>query len=326
MNGTLRRWDFWEPPDLSSDTKDHGKHLEVLDELFTRLRKHGLQINLPKSFFGATEVSYLRLKLTPDGIKPGADKLIAVAAAKPPNDITEARAFLGLCNFFRGHVRNFTQMAAPLKLLTTNMCEWKGGPLPADAEKAFKELKSVLISIPVVHYPSPNLPYALITEACLADTSNPGGYSAILAQIKPDGEFEVISYANRKLKCHEKNYEPFLLEIAASSWGMDHYDVYLKGKHFSLYTDNKPVTVLKPLHVKTLHRLEENLRAFDFEIIYRKGNEMPSDFLSRQIVNLIRIDNIQMEKDQNREELIRQLKDWRLNGTECSHPTAKILT
>jgi hypothetical protein len=146
-----------------------------------------LKINLPKSFFGATEVSYLSFKLTLEGIKPGADKLKAVAATKPPNNITEVRAFLGLCNFFRGHVRNVAQLAAPLNLLTTNMCEWKRGPLPADAEKAFKELKSVLIS------------------------------SIILAQIKPDREFEVISYASRKLKCHEKNYEPFLLEIAASS-------------------------------------------------------------------------------------------------------------
>ena len=75
--------------DLLVHTKDHGKHLEVLNELFTRLRKHGLKINLPKSFFGATEVSFLGFKLTPDGIKPGADKLKAVAAAKPPNDITE---------------------------------------------------------------------------------------------------------------------------------------------------------------------------------------------------------------------------------------------
>ncbi len=40
--------------DLLVHTKDHGKHLEVLDELFARLRKHGLKINLPKSFFGAT--------------------------------------------------------------------------------------------------------------------------------------------------------------------------------------------------------------------------------------------------------------------------------
>jgi hypothetical protein len=155
--------------DFLSHTKDHGKHFEVLDELFTRLRKHGLKINQPKSFFGATEVSYLGFKLTPDGIKPGVDKLKAVAAVKPPNNITKVRAFLGLCNFYRGNVRNFAQMAAPLNLLTTNTCEWKGGPLPTDTEKAFKELKSVLISEPVVHYPNPNLPYALIIEACLAD-------------------------------------------------------------------------------------------------------------------------------------------------------------
>ena len=312
--------------DLLVHTKDHGKHLEILDELFTRLRKHGLKINLPKSFFGATEVSYLGFKLTPDGIKPGSDKLKAVAAAAPPNDITEVRAFLGLCNFFRGHVRNFAQLAAPLNLLTTNTCEWKGGPLPADADKAFKELKSVLVSEPVVHYPNPNLPYALITEAWSADATSPGGYSAILAQILPGEELEVISYASRKLKCHEKNYEPFLLEIAASSWGMDHFDVYLKGKHFVLYTDNKPVTILKPVHVKTLHRLEETLREFDFEIIYRKGDEMPSDLQSRKFINLIQIDNRQMEKDQDREEWIKQLKTWRLNGSECTHPTAKLLT
>jgi hypothetical protein len=108
-------------------------------------------------------------------------------------------------------------MVAPLNLLTTNTCEWKWGPLLTDAEKAFKELKSVLISEPVVHYPNPNLPYALFTEACSADSSTPDSYSAILAQIKPDGEFEVISYASRKLKFHEKNYEQFLLEITASS-------------------------------------------------------------------------------------------------------------
>jgi hypothetical protein len=112
----------------------------------------------------------------------------------------------------------------------------------------------VWISEPVVYCPNPNLPYALITEACLADSSNPGGNSAILVQIKPDRECKVISYANRKLKCHKKNYEPFLLEIAASSSSMDHYDVYLKGKQFALYTENKTVLVFKPVLVKTLHQ------------------------------------------------------------------------
>ncbi len=78
---------------------------------------------MPKSFFGATEVSYLGFKLSPEGIKPGADKLKAVAAAPLPNDISEVSDFLGLCNLFLGHVRNFAQLAALLNLLTTNMCE-----------------------------------------------------------------------------------------------------------------------------------------------------------------------------------------------------------
>ncbi len=74
----------------------------------------------------------------------------------------------------------------------------------AEAKKVIKELKSVLISKPVVHYRNPNLLYAVITEACLADSSNPGGYSAILAQIKPDGELEVISCASRNLVSREE--------------------------------------------------------------------------------------------------------------------------
>ena len=31
--------------DLLVHTKDHGKHMEILDDLFTRLRKHRLKIN-----------------------------------------------------------------------------------------------------------------------------------------------------------------------------------------------------------------------------------------------------------------------------------------
>ena len=61
------------------------------------------------------------------------------------------------------------QMVAPLNLLTNNTCELKGGSLPADTKPKFKELKLVLISKQVVYYPDPKLPYALITEACLAE-------------------------------------------------------------------------------------------------------------------------------------------------------------
>ncbi len=128
--------------DLLVHTKDHNKHLEILEQLFIRLRKHGLKINLPKSSFRAVEVSYLGFRLTPQGITQGTDKLKAVADAKPPNDVHEVRQFLGLCNFFRGHVRNFAQITAPLNALTQKDCPWKTGPMPPEADKAFRELRT----------------------------------------------------------------------------------------------------------------------------------------------------------------------------------------
>ena len=309
--------------DLLLHTKDHKQHLEILKQLFARLRKHGLKINLPKSFFGATDVSYLGFKLTPDGIKPGTDKLKAVAAALPPKNIHEVRQFLGLCNFFRGHVRNFAQITAPLNRLTTKTCEWKKGPLPEDASKAFEELKTILCSEPIINYPQADLQYALITDACQGDSKHPGGFGAILAQIRPDGEFQVVSYASRKLKDQEKNYAPFLLEMTASVWAMDHYDVYLKGRRFILFTDHKPLVKIGSVHTKTLNRMQEAMLTYDFEIRYQKGSEMPADFLSRNVVELIQTDNETLQKNQNKEEWIREIKAWMLNGTPCKNKTAQ---
>ena len=60
---------------------------------------------------------------------------------------------MGLCNFFRNHVKNFAQISAPLAGLTRKDIEWKNGPLPEDALKAFKELQTILVSEPVMAYP-----------------------------------------------------------------------------------------------------------------------------------------------------------------------------
>ena len=42
-------------------------------------------MNLEKCVFGSKNVSYLGFQLTEDGIKPGIDKLKAMALATPPN-------------------------------------------------------------------------------------------------------------------------------------------------------------------------------------------------------------------------------------------------
>jgi hypothetical protein len=56
------------------------------------------------------EVNYLRFRLTPSGIKPGKDKLKAVENVKIPQTKEEIKSFVGLCNFFRTHIKDLARI------------------------------------------------------------------------------------------------------------------------------------------------------------------------------------------------------------------------
>jgi ABC-type antimicrobial peptide transport system permease subunit len=62
---------------------------------------------------------------------------------------------------------------------------------------------------------------------------------------------------------------------------MDHFNEYLKGKKFILYTDHKPLEKLAHLHSKTMNWFQTALLEHDFIIQYKKGSDMPADYLSR---------------------------------------------
>ena len=108
-----------------------------MEKLFNRLRAAGLKVNLTKCEFEATNVNYLGYRLTPEGILPGLDKLKAVRDSKMPTTVQEVRQFMGLCNFFRSHVRNFATIGAPLNKLTYKEANWKDGILPPDCIIAY---------------------------------------------------------------------------------------------------------------------------------------------------------------------------------------------
>jgi hypothetical protein len=227
-------------------------------------------------------------------------------------------------------VQNFSQLTAPLTELTKRECPWKAGPLPEPADKAYRELKTILISEPLIHHPDDKLPYALITDACQGDAVKPGGYGAILAQVRPEGQFQVIGYASRQLKDQEKHLAPFLFEMSASVRGMEQFTQFLRGRHFALYTDHKPLVNLEAVHTKTLSQIQEAMLKYNFEIIYLKGSEMPADFLSRNVViqlsqnriHSLQFENQDFELEQEKEPCIKEIKDWMMTGSECKMQTA----
>ena len=294
--------------DLLGHTSNHSDMLNLLDQVLFRLVHNGIKMNLQKCKFGSPEVTYLGFQLTPEGIKPGKDKLKAVARFEPPSNTREVRQFLGLCNFFRAHIKDFAFMSSPLTELTRKECSWKAGPLPAPALKAFHQLQQALISEPVVAYPRKGLQYALTTDACTGTETSPGGIGAILSQIDEKGNHRALGYASRKLTTYEKNYTPFLLEMAGCLWGIEHFKYHLKGRPFFLFTDHQPLTGLSKVHKKTYDRLTEAMNTYNFQMVYKKGEEMPADYLSRHVVAAISWSDPEMINEQGADDVLKLVK------------------
>jgi hypothetical protein len=133
-----------------------------------------------KCIFGNKEVSYLGFTLSLEGIKQGKNKLKAIKDAKPPTDIKTIRSFVGLCNFFQTHIKDFALIAAPLFKLTWKDSGYKFGPLPEKALQVFCNLQRQLTSEPVMAFPKADRQYALITDAATGMANTPGGLGAIL--------------------------------------------------------------------------------------------------------------------------------------------------
>ncbi len=116
------------------------------------------------------------------------------------------KSFVGLCNFFRTHIKDFAIIAALLFKVTRKDSGNKNGPLPPDVLHAFKVLQQQLTSDPVMAFPRSDRQYALITDAATGTANFSGRLGAILTQIDKEGNHYAISFASRQLKDHEKNY------------------------------------------------------------------------------------------------------------------------
>ena len=127
--------------------------------------------------------------------------------------VTEIKAFLGLCNFFRTHIRNF---ASPFYVLTRKDKNFKS--IYTDKEKAaFKNLKSYLCSEQVMSYPIGSRQNFCITRWCrLCYKQKTRGY---WGNSYPNWWIRQFSNASRQLVTHEKNYSSFLLKMQ-DAWGM----------------------------------------------------------------------------------------------------------
>ena len=263
---------------------DLQEHCRIMDKVFTAYGDAGLKINPNKCQLFRKEIDYLGHRVNAKGIKPTESYTKAIDELEVPRTKKGARRFLGVCNYYRNHIRNYAGQAKPWTAALSGENSKKQGPLVVtpEMEAAFKELKRLLTSAPVLGfaYFTGERAGRFILDTDFAQTQ----IGAVLSQ-EQTGQEVVIAYGSKTLNKAQRNYASTKGEMYAGTYFMNKYAFYLKytGK-FLWRTDN---AALKWLHSMenpptAVLRWRELHNDFDYEVQHRAGKaHTNADGLSR---------------------------------------------
>ena len=94
---------------IYSDTINN--HIKRLREVFERLVKHNLKLQLDECKFWRKEVIYLGHLITEHGVKLNSDKTSAVVNFPILNTTTDIKPFFGFAGYYPRFITNFSDLS-----------------------------------------------------------------------------------------------------------------------------------------------------------------------------------------------------------------------
>jgi hypothetical protein len=173
-------------------------------------------------------------------------------------------------------VPDFADLAKPLTDLTRETSA-KQIVWTDDCETAFKKIRDVLTSAPVLKLPELSEQFVVRTDA------SGSGVGAVLLQACK-GVLHPVMFVSRKLLDRETRYSTIERECLAIVWAINKLARYLWGQEFVLQTDHRPLTFLNSGRFKNnrLIRWALSLQEFRFVVEPIAGRDnVLADCLSR---------------------------------------------
>ena len=181
-----------------------------------------------------------------------------------PKTVRDVLRFLSLSSYYRKFIPNFARTAHPLHQLTCKNVQFVWSP---ECHDAFRKLKEMLTTSPVLAYPEFGREFILETDASAQDIG------AVLGQQQDDKKLHPVAYASRALNVAEKHYGITELETLAVVWAISHFHHYLYGNTVTVYTDHTAVkAVLERKHALWWSRVYGR-GIKQVRIVYRAGRE-----------------------------------------------------
>ena len=255
---------------------DEVEHMRRVRVVLERLHSKNIQISPKKTKLGMQRLEFLGHVVSASGVEPQWDKVEAIQKLPVPTSASEVRSFIGMATYYCKFLDHYSHVKRPLTDLTKKGAPWVWGEAQ---EEAFKQIKEMLVSAPVLRNPDWTRPFILHTDWSKA------GVGACLSQIAEDGQEYAVAFASRMNSRAEAAFSSYEGEVSAVVYAVQRFRYYLWGQKFTLVTDCKAMewlTTTAKLRSK-LARWSLILAEYDMDIVHRPGkdNTVP-DLLSRQ--------------------------------------------
>lgn len=175
-------------------------------------RKYHVTLKPSKTTVGAPECKFYGHIVSADGHRQTVKNAEPIRNCRPPQNVSELRAVLGLFNVGRSRVPHFATIAKPM----TDLLK-KGVPFDfgAPAKKAFQTLKAALSDRPLLSAPDFKRPFFLDTDA------SDEGAGAFIYQEDAAGQRLPIEYHSKKWSASMRHRPVYYREAGALFYGIE---------------------------------------------------------------------------------------------------------
>ena len=97
----------------------------MVEEVLKRLEENDLFIKPEKCKWKVREIEFLGVVISLKGVEMQKEKVEEVLNWPAPRNIKEVQKFLGLTNYYRRFIKDFTRIAALLHVLVRKEQKWK---------------------------------------------------------------------------------------------------------------------------------------------------------------------------------------------------------
>ena len=257
-------------------------------QVFQRFREHKMKLKLAKCEFLRDKIQFLGYIIDHEGIRTIPEKTEEISKIKSPANVDEAKAFLGVLNYYCRFILAFTDLMHPIQnqLKKNVKFSWT-----AECKNAFNLAKKRLSQDPMLYHPDPGKPWIIEMDASkmalagiLLQPHNIGGttqeVSVTFFSCNLTGMQQSWSTTERQL---------YAIYVAVRKL---HYLIY--GGRITITTDHKPLVDIVSSTAKTQNSTAtKKLRRWTYDITllsptieYKKGSSnIIADSLSRLRTN-----------------------------------------